>query len=241
MDRRVADTTWSSTQIMANNKKRKRKPTPPAAGASRPRPQKRTGPSQSELQRIAHRKAQRQDKLRRAGVTAGVVLLGGAVVAALFVLDRRGDAQLKAELTAGSCEVDTRTDPTRPPGQNHMPNPTFAINPPAGGDHAASAARAGVYAEGSTPDDGLLVHSLEHGYVIAWHRPDLPQAQLQELTDFQARHDDDVIIAERSDLAVPVAATAWGQRLLCQEVEAEPLQRFFDEHVGNGPEDVARG
>lgn len=226
---------------MANNKKRKRKPRPSEVGPNAQPSRKRTGPSQSELQRAAHRRSQRQDKLRRAGVTAGVVLLGGAVVAAFVLLDRRGDAQLEAELTAGSCEVDTRSDPTRPAGQNHVPTPTFSVNPPAGGDHAASAARAGVYGQGSTPDDGVLVHSLEHGYVIAWHHPDLPQDQLEQLTDFQSRHDEDVIVAERSDLPVPVAATAWGQRLLCQEFEAATVKRFFDEHVGNGPEDVGRG
>jgi hypothetical protein len=38
-----------------------------------------------------------------------------------------------------------------------------------------------------------------------------------------------------------VAATAWGTRMLCDAVEAEPLLRFFDEHVGKGPEDVPRG
>ena len=227
--------------MMAKNKKRRRKGPPPATGASTPRPQKRTGPRQSDLQREAHRKAQRQEKLRRVGFTAGVVLILVAVAAAFLVLDRRRDAQLDAELTSGTCEVDTRSDPTRPQGQNHVPAPTFAVDPPAGGDHAASAARAGVYKEGSTPDDGLLVHSLEHGYVIAWHRPDLPPDQLKELEDFQARHDEDVIVAERGGLPVPVAATAWGQRLLCQQVEPKALEQYFDAHVGNGPEDVPRG
>lgn len=164
-----------------------------------------------------------------------------AVVGAIFFLDRRSDAELRAELTAGSCEVDTDTDPTGPAGQNHVAAPSYDVNPPAGGDHLASAARAGVYAGGSVPDEGLLVHSLEHGYVVAWHRPDLPADQLEQLEAFEAEHDGDVIVAERSDLPVPFAATAWGHRLLCQQVEAQALQRFFDEHVGNGPEDVARG
>lgn len=224
-------------------KKKKRKPSsaPRAAGPAAPRPQQRTRPRQSDLQRAAHLKAQRQERLRRIGVTAGVVLVAVAVAAGVFLLDRRGDAELRAELTAGSCEVDTQSDPTGPAGRNHVPAATFGVNPPAGGDHLAAAARAGVYEGGSAPEDGLLVHSLEHGYVIAWHQPDLPEDQLRELTDFQAQHSDDVIVAERSDLPVPVAATAWGQRLLCQQVEAAPLERFFDEHVGNGPEDVPRG
>jgi hypothetical protein len=91
------------------------------------------------------------------------------------------------------------------------------------------------------PNDGLLVHSLEHGYVIAWYQPDLPAEQRTKLEEFERRHDGDVIVAERSGMSTPVAVTAWGHRLLCGEVEEGPLERFFDEHVGNGPEDVDRG
>ena len=235
---------------MANKKKRKPNAPRPAAASGAPRQTKSTGaprqanstgPSQREKQLAAQRMAQRQATLRRAGVTGAVALVGIAVVGGVVALDRRGDAQLRADLTAGTCEVDTRTDRTGPAGQNHVPSPSYRVNPPAGGDHLASAARAGTYSVGSVPDDGLLVHSLEHGYVIAWHQPDLPADQLAQLEAFQQQHDDDVLVVERSDLPVPVAATAWGQRLLCQQVETGPLERFVDEHVGNGPEDVPRG
>ena len=226
---------------MANKKKRDRSPERPAARPSAPRPQKRSGPSQRDLQRAAQQKAHRKATVRRAGLMTGVTLVVGAVVGGAFVLDRRGDADLRAVLTAGSCEADTRSDPTGPAGQNHVAAPSYQVIPPAGGDHLASAARAGSYEGDSVPQDGMLVHSLEHGYVVAWHGPDLPQDQREQLQAFQRAHGDDVIVVERAGLPVPVAATAWGQRLLCQEVEAEPLERFFDEHVGNGPEDVPRG
>ena len=225
---------------MANKKRKPNAPRPPAATGA-PRAEEHTGPSQREKQLAAQRRARRQATLRRAGVTGAFVLVGLAIIGGVVALDRREDAQLRAALTAGSCDVDTRTDQTGPAGQNHVPSPSYQVNPPAGGDHLASAARAGSYSDGSVPEDGLLVHSLEHGYVIAWHQPDLPEDQMAQLDAFQRQHDDDVIVAERSDLPVPVAATAWGQRLLCQQVETGPLNRFFDEHVGNGPEDVPRG
>ncbi len=226
---------------MANKKKRKPHAPRPPATTSAPRPEKRTGPSQRERQLAAQLAERRRATLRRAGVTGAIALVGVAVVGGAVALDRRGDGQLRAALTAGSCEVDTRTDRTSPAGQNHVPSPSYRVNPPAGGDHLASAARAGTYSGGSVPEDGMLVHSLEHGYVIAWHRPDLPEDQLAQLEALQQQHDDDVLVVERSDLPVPVAATAWGQRLLCQQVETGPLERFVDEHVGNGPEDVPRG
>ena len=90
------------------------------------------------------------------------------------------------------------------------------------------------------PVDGLLVHSLEHGYVVLWHQPSLPASQLQQLVDLQKTSGTDVIVVERASMSTPVAATAWGQRLLCGQVEPDALKRFVTERVGNGPEDVAR-
>jgi len=54
----------------------------------------------------------------------------------------------------------------------------------------------------------------------------------------QAERDKDVLVVERPTLTVPVAATAWGHRLLCQEVEREALVTFTGQYVNKGPEDV---
>ena len=115
------------------------------------------------------------------------------------------------------------------------------MNPPAGGNHLGSgAASSGVYAGQRVPVDGLLVHSLEHGYVVLWHQPSLPAGQLKQLVDLQEASGNDVIVVERPSLSTPVAATAWGQRLLCGQVEPDALKRFVAERVGDGPEDVPR-
>lgn len=39
-------------------------------------------------------------------------------------------------------------------------------------------------------------------------------------------------------MTVPVAATAWGKRLLCAKAQAAPLEAFAAEYIGGGPEDV---
>ena len=226
------------------NKKKKKKPTPPPVPVRNKPPRAEAapaGPSRREQQRSAQKAADRREGLRRKLITAGLVLVLVAAVAGYVVYDRRGDAQLRTALTSGSCEVDRDSDPTAPPGQNHVPSPTYQVNPPAGGDHLAAAARGGVYSGTSVPDDGLLVHSLEHGYVIAWHSSDLPADQLEQLTELEADNDGDVIVAERPGLPVPVAATAWNQRLLCEQVEPAALERFVEEYVGKGPEDQPRG
>ena len=225
--------------------KKRKGPTPPrVAGKASPatvRAPARTGPTRKELQREAARKRDRREARRRTLIAGGLVVAGVAAVAAYVVVDRRNDAELREALTAGTCSLDTETDPTAAAGRNHVPSPSYAVDPPAGGDHLASAARAGVYSGTSVPTDGALVHSLEHGYVIAWHQPDLPAEQQDQLADFAAEHRGDVIVAERAGMDVPVAATAWGQRLLCEQVEPEALERFFEERVGDGPEDVPRG
>lgn len=227
---------------MAGKKKKRPTAPPPPVRNKQPRAAAApAGPSRREQQRTARTQVERRDRLRRRLGTAGLAAAVVAAVGAYVVLDRRADAELREALTAGSCEVDRETDPTRAQGQNHVPDPTYGVNPPSGGDHLAGAARGGVFRGTSVPADGLLVHSLEHGYVIAWHRPDLPAEQLEQLADFERAHEGDVIVAERASLPGPVAATAWGQRLLCQQVEPDVLERFFDEHVGNGPEDVERG
>ncbi|MCW2666230.1 MAG: hypothetical protein JWN57_1192, partial [Frankiales bacterium] len=180
-------------------------------------------------------------RLRRLLIAAGLVLTVVAAVAVSLVLDRRRDAALDQALTGGTCETDERSDPTGAPGSNHIPNPAYAVDPPSAGNHTPASARAGRYRGASLPPDGQLVHSLEHGYVILWHRPDLARPERDQLDDLQEQHPQDVLVVERASLPVPVAATAWQQRLLCQAVEPAVLERFVDARVGSGPEDVPRG
>lgn len=168
------------------------------------------------------------------GGLLGAFLLAGV---AAFVLDRQRDQRALARaLGAGSCETDRRTDPTQ--GDGHVVTPVFRVDPPAGGDHSEQGAEAGVFAGDRVPDDGRLVHALEHGYVVLWHRPGTDTAALERVAE---EHEGDVIVAERASLPVPVAATAWERRLLCGEVEPAALERFVDAYVGEGPEDVRRG
>lgn len=223
------------------SKKKKRPAAPPPPVRTAPPRQKVAGPSQRRLEMEAAQKAAAREGVRRRLVAGGLVGAAVLAVATYVVLDRRGDAELRDALTAGSCEVDERTDPTDSAPDNHVPNPTYAVDPPAGGNHLGTGATAsGVYAGTRMPADGLLVHSLEHGYVVLWHQPGLPADQLAQLVELQEASGTDVIVAERASLDVPVAATAWGQRLLCGEVEPEVLERFVSERVGNGPEDVER-
>lgn len=226
---------------MASKKKKPKRATPPPAPVAKaPRSASQpAGPTRKELEREERWRQERREALRRKLVAGGLATAAVAAVGGYLVMDRRQDAELRDALTSGSCEIDTEADSISG-GDGHVTAPSYSVNPPSGGDHLVSVARSGVYSGATVPADGQLVHSLEHGYVIAWHAADLPEEQKKLLEDFEAEHEGDVIVAERPNLPVPFAMTAWNQRMLCQEVEQGPLQRFFDEHLGNGPEDVER-
>jgi hypothetical protein len=222
--------------------KKKKRPTPPPPPPRRKEPAGAApGVTPKQVRAAQRAKAERRDRVRRAAITGGLVVAAVAAVGGFVALDRRGDAELREALTSGSCTVDTEADVTSPPPGNHVASPTYRVDPPAGGNHLTGNARSGVYTGADVPQDGLLVHSLEHGYVVVWHDPSLDDAGREQLAAFESDNDGDVIVVERAGMEVPVAATAWEQRLLCGGVEPAALQRFADEYVGEGPEDVARG
>jgi hypothetical protein len=117
-------------------------------------------------------------------------------------------------------------------------NVTYEVNPPSGGDHNPSPSPAGVFTVDNTPPDAQIVHSLEHGYVTIWYRPDVDSATLDGLKAVASKYSRDVLVVPRASLEQPVAATAWHRRLLCERPDAEGLERFVKEYRNKGPEKV---
>jgi hypothetical protein len=60
-------------------------------------------------------------------------------------------------------------------------------------------------------------------------------AKVQAAAD---RFERDTLVVERQSLTTPVAATAWGKRLLCGTVDSAPLERFIEEYRNKGPEKI---
>jgi Protein of unknown function (DUF3105) len=124
----------------------------------------------------------------------------------------------------------------------------YNTNPPTAGRHYEIPAQDGIY--GEAPQDETLVHTLEHGRVIIWVKPGLPE---QQRADIRALVDDDdyqMALVPRSNMPYAVAATAWngepepggtGRMLLCDEVNEktfDALAAFRDEHRSQGPEPI---
>jgi len=113
--------------------------------------------------------------------------------------------------------------------------PKYTVEPPTGGDHLSPSVGPGIYQGQNVPPDGVLVHSLEHGYVILWFRD---ATVLDVVREAAEEHPRDTIVVERPSLSVPVAATAWGHRLLCDPADAPALADFVETRRNKAPEKI---
>jgi hypothetical protein len=169
---------------------------------------------------------------------AGLVVLGliGALILAVALSGGSGSGSTAVSASGpgnAGCTTDTQSDP----GRAHVNNPTYAVNPPAGGDHYPVPSAAGIYTA-NPPPDGQLVHSLEHGYVIIWFDPATEAADLQNIVAAAQKYPADTLVVPRTGMPAPVAATAWHQRLLCQGLNSKALISFIAEWRNKGPERI---
>jgi hypothetical protein len=124
----------------------------------------------------------------------------------------------------------------------------YSTNPPTSGRHYQIPAQDGIY--GDPPQDEELVHGMEHGRVIFWVKPSLPEDQRANI---RALVDDDayqMFLVPRAKMPYAVAATAWdadpapngtGKMMTCDEVNDQTydaLAAFRDEHRSQGPEPI---
>jgi hypothetical protein len=143
----------------------------------------------------------------------------------------RLSAALRASLEQDGCTLDSRSDP----GRAHTPAATYRVDPPAGGDHDPVPSKPGLYDLGAVPTDGHLVHSLEHGFVVVWYKPEAVSPatvdRLRELARLRW-----VLVVPRPSLPAALAVTAWRTRLLCPDGAEEPIATFVTALRNRGPE-----
>jgi hypothetical protein len=156
---------------------------------------------------------------------------------------------LKDAARAGDCTLETERarsrDHTRDPAQPA----DYPSNPPTSGRHFEVPARDGAYS--TPPSDPEVVHSLEHGRVILWFKPNLPEerrAAIKAMFDREQGYQ--LLLVPRRDMPFQLAASAWsrdpeplgtGHRLGCKTATDrgfDSLQAFVEEYRGNGPEPV---
>jgi len=126
-------------------------------------------------------------------------------------------------------------------------NIIYSTSPPVFGDHYP------VWAAYKTYDFevplGYLVHDLEHGAIVIFY--DCPDGCRDEVATVQAFIDAlpadprctsavrvQVVLVPRPGLGARWAASAWGYSLTADCFDPEVFRTFYDEHHGQGPEDL---
>jgi hypothetical protein len=124
----------------------------------------------------------------------------------------------------------------------------YSTNPPTSGRHYQIPAQDGIY--GDPPQDEELVHGMEHGRVIFWVKPSIPEDQRANIRALVDADPYQMFLVPRSGMPYPVAATAWdadpgpngtGKLMTCTQVNDktyDALAAFRDEHRSRGPEPV---
>jgi hypothetical protein len=124
----------------------------------------------------------------------------------------------------------------------------YSTNPPTSGRHYEIPAQDGIY--GDPPQDEELVHGMEHGRVIFWVKPSLPEEQRANIRALVEDDSYQMFLVPRANMPYAVAATAWdadpapdgtGKLMTCDRVgdkTYDALAAFRDEHRSQGPEPV---
>jgi hypothetical protein len=213
------------------------------------------------------REAERRKRMVGYGAAGALALAAVVVLAVLLlsgggaggeesadVLPDGGDAprqqitELDQAADAAGCELRDE----RAKGRTHTTSLServeYPTNPPTSGNHFIEPTSDSAF--GDPPQDEQLVHSLEHGRVIVWLKPSLPD---DARADLKALYDSDtyqMIMVPRSKMPYAVAASAWnrepepngtGRLLGCKRFNQkvfDAIRTFRDEHRSNGPEPV---
>jgi len=158
-------------------------------------------------------------------------------------LPAAAETDLRAAAKAAGCTLTN----AKFEGQNHQEKQftpaDYQTNPPTSGDHTPNWYEDGIYAPGTTPDLGQLVHTLEHGRINVQYRPGTDAKTVAQLEAFVGENEGYHMVMYENTTKMPyaVAATAWTQSLTCDEMRPEvfdALRTFRDEYLDKGPEKI---
>lgn len=80
------------------------------------------------------------------------------------------------------------------------------------------------------------VHNLEHGAVIIWVGPQVPQSTLLQIHEFYTDDPNGLIVAEHPRLGDDIALVAWTHIARGPRWDPEAARAFIDAFQGKGPE-----
>lgn len=179
-------------------------------------------------------------------------IIGGLVLVAVlaypqiqrqFVL-RTATGDFAQLVRQGSGEVRNLQVRHRDLGRSHVPFGTdinYNSTPPTTGPHYGAWINPGYYVDEQEPK--RLVHSLEHGHVVAYYGPETPETEVDMLIDWTRDFRNDwggFIAAPFENAEEGVILTAWRHTLKLDKFDPAIAAAFIDRHRGRGPENPVR-
>jgi hypothetical protein len=233
--------------------------------ASRQEEKERRRQERLERERKEVAAAGRRKRLQLAGAVAlGLVVIGAVVLALVVGLGGGGDGEKEAKApnaAAASLPAQQTSDLEEAAkaagctvanpayeGANHEEKnfkaSDYKTNPPTSGNHFPDWYDDGVYAPGTTPELGKLVHTLEHGRIDVQYKPGTPAKTVKQLEALLAEQNDGyhmLLFQNTTGMAPAVAATAWTHSLTCPEMNDkvfDAIRAFRARYIDKGPEKV---
>jgi len=197
-------------------------------------------------------------------VVAGIAAVG-IIVGVVFAATGGGSSnenasssELKATMTAAGCTLrDVKPFPPKSDSNYHGDAPTLATpmrwktDPPSAGGHYYLWAVWNFYRSPLNPRQ--VVHNEEHGGVILWWGPKVPQATVDKLRAFYDEEPTGVFGTPIAGLGNKIAITAWtgdpakyyrngyygiGKLSICPTFDEKAFAAFRDAYRGQGPEGI---
>ena len=195
-------------------------------------------------QRIADAKA-RRNRMIAFGLL-GVLFLG--LIGAAVWNNRREAAKAEQERQEVASQLEelgcTQDESVEDAGQGHLdsaaladsaPETLYPDRPATSGTHFSNWVITGVYDQ--LIDERVLVHNMEHGYVVAYYDEGAAEDQVTALKSYaQQRIDDNLpkIVVAPWDGELPqdanFAYTAWNFRQMCEEYNEGVFKLFAEAH-----------
>jgi hypothetical protein len=120
----------------------------------------------------------------------------------------------------------------------------YKTNPPTSGAHFPEWYDDGVYAPGTVPKLGMLVHTLEHGRINVQYKKGTPAADVAKLEALLQEQNEGyhmLLYENTTGMDAQIAATAWTQSLTCPQMNDEvfdAIRTFRARYTDKGPETV---
>jgi hypothetical protein len=120
----------------------------------------------------------------------------------------------------------------------------YQTNPPTSGAHYPDWYEDGVYEPGTTPNLGMLVHTLEHGRIDIQYKKGTPAATVKKLEALVAEQNEGyhlLLFENTTNMQPAIAATAWTHSLACPSMNDkvfDAIRTFRARYIDKGPESV---